>query len=63
MSLPIVRHEDTAQIRMIQEAYSEKVKYFPLKEIRPRPHRSDGFDAGIIAGELYLQAYALFARV
>src|SRR6185312_118561 len=49
VSFPIVRHLDAAQVRMSGKADYKQIKYFAFKEIRCRPHGSNGFKRCTVA--------------
>src|SRR5664280_1263895 len=56
MPFPVVRHEDAAQIRMVEESYAEEVEDFALVPVRAAPDSGDGVDCGIHAPEAALEA-------
>src|SRR5437899_10580885 len=61
MPFPVVRHQDAAQIRMIEEAYAEEVEHLALIPIGAAPDSGDRFNCGVRAREAALQAQAFIA--
>src|ERR1035438_2013690 len=60
MPFPVVRHQDAAQIRMVEETYAEEVEYFALVPVGAAPDAGDGIDYRIHA-EAALEAQPLIA--
>src|SRR6266516_4548720 len=62
VTLPILGHQNAAQIRMPSETNAEHVENFALEVVGARPHRSERFDGRISAVQANFQPNALFVR-
>ena len=56
VSLPVVGHDQSAQVRMALEAYPEQVEHFPFIPVGGRPDVGDGIGNGIFSGQAHFQA-------
>ena len=61
MPFPVVRHQDAAQIGMIEEAHAEEVEHLALIPVGATPDSGDGIDRGVGARKAALQAQPLIA--
>src|SRR5438045_9607332 len=63
MPIPVVRHEQAAQVRMAEKAHAKKIKDLALEKISAAPHAGHRFHAGISTRQQHFQPHPLFAAV
>src|SRR5947209_4652441 len=62
MPFPVIRHQNSAQVRMVSEPDAEHIEHLALVPICRTPHGGGRIDRGILAWQAAFQAQALIAR-
>ncbi len=45
---PVIRHQDSLQVRVVIELHPEHIVYFPFVPVGCLPYRGDGIDPGVL---------------